>query len=763
MNISVAELFDFPLKDTEANYCYIPISKKIAYRGTSIQFQDDIKVHNIDLAALILPPTLGQPSFIRLSDEQSYVNTAMAIADRKLLNAKMDRPSARMITRQLYLLRHVLDWLRARGVYHLSDATKHDMDDLMKTYAEGGWVATLNISERWHRALDLTTSLELKSAFHYKTRNGVPHIETMRQPFWRERIGWGGILPLPTTIKTRLESTLKIPFTPGWKDRQTTDAGPVGRQVVRNILSSLNDWCLLPSVVDRLQQRSAVQPAKTSRRLSTKAATRTANLKLEVAVRVISAALRMLYEIAPSLIELLREAASAESQFSKPTSLSDSWLAAQSSTQKLSNFLEKPLVRWLTSGTYAKSEQSHTVDQVLSAVQCSCAIILAAMNARRNREICDAHFGLRVNDLTVLDDDIGIYQTLFYIEKTYFERHAFYINRTSADAIRCLETLQMLCLPAGNNMKPGTSIFTCGRRSQLGIQSEAHLSFTNDTNRTRSLISFFQVALDGNATDLSLSAHMFRRFYAILYFHQYEHADLRALKQQLRHIDIAMTRIYVTDPSTRPLAEQIRTTLGQTRFSVANEHLRSALDESHQDLADAMAEVEQEKLVQALEQILSGQATAGGFSRIVRKLYRQMQPNLTIEPSGASSPIAKKLLSRGYRVEPMAHGQCHAPSARRHLKARCERSGDLAREHACAHLCQGCPYHFNNEAYLENLREDLKQLESDAYDILLPPLQQARAAFDHDNLIHLISITEEQMRKNVEQIKNLNTERKIDS
>jgi hypothetical protein len=321
----------------------------------------------------------------------------------------------------------------------------------------------------------------------------------------------------------------------------------------------------------------------------------------------------------------------------------------------------------------------------------------------------------------------------------------------------------MRCLPADKDMKPGTSIFTCGRRSQLGIQSEPHLSFTNDSGRTRSLISFSEVALGGNATDLSLSAHMFRRFYAILYFHQYEHADLRALKQQLRHLDVAMTRVYVTDPSTRPLAEQIRTAIGKNRFSVADERLRSALDESYQDLAGAMAEVEQEKLAQALEQILSGQATAGGFSRIVRKLYRQMQPNLTIAPSAASAPIAKKLLSRGYRVQPMAHGQCHAPDRKRQLKAKCERSGDLAREYACAQLCQGCPYHFNNEAYLDNLRDDLKQLENDTFDILLPPLQQARAAFDHDNLIQLIAITEEQMRKNSHQIRNLNTERKIDS
>ncbi|TCD18671.1 site-specific integrase [Pseudomonas sp. IC_126] len=761
MNSLLAEHIEHDALGIDAGFCYVPVSEKLAYSGTSIHYQDNLGNHIINLADFILPPTLGQPSFIRLSDEQDYINTAIAIADRKLRNAKMERPPARTLTRQLYLLRHVLDWLRSRGIYRLRDATKHDIAELMDAYAKGGWVAALKVDERWHCALDLTTSDDFELGFHYRTCRGIRYIETLRQPFWRERIGWGGLLPLPYSVKSRIEAIPTLQFTADWKKRKASDAVPVGRLVVQNTLSSLNDWCLLSPVVDRLQQRSAEQPARSSRRLSPKKATRTANLKLEEAVRVMLQALHMLYEVAPILIELLKSARTAEGRHPKLSSLSNSWLATHPVTQKLNSLLRKPITLWMTSGCYAKNDHSHTVDQVLSAIQCACAIILAAMNARRNREICDVHYGLRVDDLTVIDDDAGIYQTRFYIEKTYFGRHVFYINRTSADAIRCLEELARLSLPPDREAESGGSIFTCGRRNQRGIQGEAHLSFANDSGRTRSLVSFFQVALGGNSDDLSLSPHMFRRFYALLYFHQYEHADLRALKQQLRHLDVARTRVYVTDPSSRPLAEQIRARLGQSRFSVANEKLRSALDESYADLDTALAEVEQEKLSMAVEQILSGEGTAGGFSRIVRKLYRQMRSNLAIAQNEAAAPITKTLSGRGYRAKPMFHGQCHAPDAKRQLKAKCERGSDLAREHASARLCQHCPYHFNNQAYLDNLRDDLKQLETDSCDILLPPLQQARAAFDYDNLVQLIAVTEEQIQKNADQLNQINRAREV--
>lgn len=737
---------------------YLVQSNRLTLEGTYLSYRADDSTHQFDLSELFLPPTSSHQAVSRLPDEPAYLATALAIADRRLLSAKTGMPAPRMLSRQLYLFRHTLDWLRAHGVYRLSDATSEHTSTLIKEFVTRGWPGALDLTARWHRALDVITPDELACGFHYRIQGGsIAHIETLLQPFWRARLGWGGILGLPEIIKARIESMVDAPLSQGWTDRSVISDGAPGEGVVHNTLGWLNDWCNLPATVDRLRHRVANRPSHVAARMSLKAAGRTDNLSLPTAIDLLKASLRLLYDVAPRVVELCQYAKAVQCAVTPAPILSAEWLQSQPITKELGTLTGKPVARWVNSGHYGKQDDVYTVEQLIGAVQGACGVLLAAMNARRQREICDPHIGVRVGDLEVLDDDLGIYQTSFYIQKTYFDRHTFYINRTSADSLRCLEMLKIACAPFDTAITAGDSLFACGRRTQVGVKPEAHYAFTFDKGRTRSLSSFLQVAF-GDAERSPFSTHMFRRFYAILYYHQYDHAELRALKQHLRHLDVAMTRVYVTDPASRPLAEQIRATLGRDRFMVANEKVRTALDEQQGDLDAALAEVEREKLEQAIEQVLEGRPTAGGFSRVVRKLYRQMSSQITI---GADQipEIADKLAGRGYRVRPMSHGQCHAPDSNRHLKARCERAGELAREHAGARQCHACPYHFNNEAYLENLQEDLRQLEQEAHDILLPPMQQARARFDHSNLDRLISLTRENMDSNAEHMRALRAQR----
>lgn len=735
-------------------------SDRLRYAGSQLIYDAGNASYVMDLAELFLPPTPGHPAFLRLCDDPDYVNVALALADRRLLCSKTGMPLARMLTRQLYILRHVLDWLRGRGIYRLADASRADTDTLLAAVAKGGWSGALDVTQRWHRVLDGVTVDELDGAFHYWIRRGGRRlIETLYQPFWRERLGWGGIVPLPSGVKARLEAMLpdKI-FTTGWQRRSTTEEKPPSAFVLRNTMGWLNDWHALPATVDRFKHRVAGEAVRTMRTLAEKPSSRTANLTLEEAVHLIRASLHLLYEVAPLLMALFEEAQRADEETARanPRPRSAAWMMTHPLVAQLSERVGKPIQHWVASGTYGRSDDSFTVDDVLGAVQGGCAIVLATMNARRQREVCDQDRGVRVGDLMVLDETMGLYQAWFFIEKTYFDRHLFYVNRTSADALRCLEALKRVCLPPGQSLQPGSSLFSCGRRTARKITDEVHLAFNQDRGRTRSLMSFMRVALSQRAGDINVSAHMFRRFYALLYFHQYEHAELRVLKQHLRHLDVAMTRVYVTDPTTRPLAEQIRQTLGRHAFAVADNRLRAALDDSYADIEAACAEVEREKLHQAVIQILAGEPTAGGFSRIVRKLYHQMLPRVTFgKDESAAHRIADRLHGRGYGARPMLHGQCHAPNAGRHLKARCEEVTGLAREHAGPSLCQACPYHFNNAAYVANLRDDLVQLDQDRHDVLLPPLQQARVAYDYDNLKRLIAATEAQMAANMNRIQSL--------
>lgn len=116
--------------------------------------------------------------------------------------------------------------------------------------------------------------------------------------------------------------------------------------------------------------------------------------------------------------------------------------------------------------------------------------------------------------------------------------------------------------------------------------------------------------------------------------------------------------------------------------------------------------------------------------------------------SQQAKQISQSLYRRGYQVVPMSHGQCHAPEQRRHLHGACFEDGLLHKEKASARLCGNCPFHFNNDNYLLNLKEDLEVLDADRHDYRLPPLQQARAHSDYGNLKRLIELTELTFRAN---------------
>jgi len=136
---------------------YLVQSNRLTLEGTYLSYRADDSTHQFDLSELFLPPTSSHQAVSRLPDEPAYLATALAIADRRLLSAKTGMPAPRMLSRQLYLFRHTLDWLRAHGVYRLSDATSEHTSTMIKEFVTRGWPGALDLTARWHRALDVIT------------------------------------------------------------------------------------------------------------------------------------------------------------------------------------------------------------------------------------------------------------------------------------------------------------------------------------------------------------------------------------------------------------------------------------------------------------------------------------------------------------------------------------------------------------------------------------------------------------------------------
>lgn len=727
-------------------------SPALKYEGTVLTFQKGKSQTSYDLADLYLPPTPSQPRTTCIADYPEYVDICLAAADMRLEKATKGLPAARTISRQLYLIRNVLDWLRHRGIYNLSEASAEAIKELIQDLAQGGWNHALRLEDRWKSLLNHieSNSIDLSTAFHFRSQGGKRCVETLRRSFWSRMIGWGGVLPLTASAKKQLQKLIPDwPTTRSWQERKIPDISGPSVYVLRNMMGWINNLAALPASVDRLQHRASYSTNASAKRMAKKKSSRTANLEVNVAIRLFKEALALLYEVAPLLVQLLDDATAIYPTLSPKKK--SKWLSTSIAREKLENHLGKPALYWMRSGNHPRSNDDYCVDEILSAVQGACAIILAAMNARRQREVCDRELGIRVGDLIVLDESLGLYQCWFYIEKTYRERHLFYVNQCSADALKCLERLKLLCTPFEFHANHSLSLFQCGRLTELGATSLVNFAFTEDNGRTRSLISFLKYAYGPDEATPSVASHMFRRFFAILYFHRYEHAELRALKQHLRHLDVAMTRVYVTDPASRPLAEQIQMAWPENSSAKRSDDLNDSLGSDMQDMLMALEEMSEEKLEMAVEEILNGEPTGGGFSKVVRKLYKKMTLNLTIDTAStgaATKKILNILKEHHYQVTPMHHGQCHAPVARRTLKGKCEKSGVLQHELASAHTCGSCAFHYNNAAYMENLKEDLADLSQDMDNFLLPPVQQQSARSTHRNLQKLIMLSEEKMFAN---------------
>ena len=90
-----------------------------------------------------------------------------------------------------------------------------------------------------------------------------------------------------------------------------------------------------------------------------------------------------------------------------------------------------------------------------------------------------------------------------------------------------------------------------------------------------------------------------------------------------------------------------------------------------------MREVANEKLGDIVFSIIAGDSYAGGFSRFVRKIYKNFMKSVDfteLDIEARANKVASRLQGKGYLPEPFKHGNCMAGSARAQLTAACRSS-----------------------------------------------------------------------------------------
>ncbi|MBF8178043.1 site-specific integrase [Herminiimonas contaminans] len=447
---------------------------------------------------------------------------------------------------------------------------------------------------------------------------------------------------------------------------------------------------------------------------------RTGNLPAAAAIKLVADAAKWLYEYAPQVLKFYSELARIIEENSRSTE-TPLRLRLSSYVKELGERTSDPAefpfkIDFLDFG-HRSINGRHSLRNALLCAMSACFVIIATMNARRRDEILHPKYGLRSNDLQLVDETLGLYEVNFYVEKSYRKRVPFYVNKITVDAIQMLESFNSVLgiLPRSDfdENHSGSSqrhLFSYKRMSLTRgfAPGTNYFKFLYRGHETDAAL-FFQLALGAGATQV-VTPHMFRRFYALIFFYQYENPDLQALALQLGHLSLSSTLIYITDPSSRKDFELITNTIGSSddeRKLIWKEHVRE-VDEQIQETGT-------EKHIADVFAILSGGIYAGGYSKYIRRIQNRLAKIVSFDVNtmeGATAVVAA-LKQRGNFPKPMRHGQCMAGSVIEKRAAHCSDplNGKLRRENATPLTCSTCIFHLTSPAYLTNLEADERELQ----------------------------------------------------
>ena len=690
-------------------------------------------IHEIRIDKLWLPPSPVHSWPRRLCDDATQVAVCLALAEQAFTRSKDGNPDARSIQKRIALYRNTLDFLQARSVYRLADASQKDLDELVAMLAEGGWFNALNLGQRWGTAALSLTDGEVSAAFRF-LRSETRTVDALKMDFWAERIGVGGKIALPASAQSMLEQRLKCEFSPHWHSRKEKPPGAPGRELLTMLICWLNDLHLIDSEDDRLRFLPFPHPRATADRLAEAESNRTPNVSVEDTVQLVESAFFWIYECAPLVSTLISQSRSELGLI--PRKRRKAWLSGNPTALALQRLVGYPIFQWAANQRPRRSDM--TVDELVACCQAASVLTIAFLNGRRSSEICDPALGLQVNDLCPTDLD-GVFETTFWIAK-YRQHERFYVTQASADAIRCAEELRRVAVPECPQQRT-ESIYWAGRPTLDGLKEDSHFAACIDAKRTRSLSTFLEWAFpDGNCPQITM--HTGRRMFALIYMYRYSHPRLRALSQHLRHITLSKTRVYITDAQATRHNDRIEQKLGVSSRHDPDQRRHEVRVRDLRDIEASITEAGEEKMLDAVKGILAEDPDPfiGGFEKLVKHLYRTMSRSIRFETTPIDEQMVllrDRLREHGYAAHPKPHGDCYLKADPGRLLPKCAVGGRPHPESADLPLCAGCMYFLTDHTFNGELDAAEARWNRDRDDMNLPVMIQRHAEAAYQNIRRL--------------------------
>ena len=666
---------------------------------------DDEEYIVLDLSAFWLPKS-SLYAAKRLSDSEELSVATILAVDEYLGSVARSKSTHIIANNAIRILARVWEWGYLHDLYRPQDWTAAHFRLLWRELRTGGWPLALQLEERTRRALQNSKNIAAFIEPSHR-KEGLPSIKGTTVQGW-----------LHTNLYGRsLSRARKLLLDANGIVGHAVEEAKYSRTLLRTILGELQR-------ISRLEAPYGftVDPTRvlgSSARTDGIPPRRTPNLDIGTAVTLLDNSLKWIYSYSEDIIKLVRESLRIAKESDGLTHYERrKKYRAILSELPLKKVAEKTL-GFKVSLMQGRKSGVVMLHHVVGMLTTAAFIVVAVMNARRRDEIRHPKLGLKRGSILEVDESMGLYEASFYIEKSFKAYVPFYVNKATFDAFQVLVRLNEAYVDAEKALgltetdSASSSIFWQRPFRMVDGLSRERIWFEFDQQPNGAAARFIKHALGATTGTKSVGAHMFRRFYALIFFYRFEHATLQAVAYQLGHLNLGVTRQYVSDAAILPDSERIPIALFKSP-----EETRRAFSDDRASLERVIEEVGREKLEGVVESLLDGEALSGGFQRLVQRLHSKLSLRVDyseLDKAIQARRVAMMLSQKGHSVMPFPHGECMAGGVGKRRSARCysEEKNRLDRAAASAATCAQCTYHVVSVGYLRAQKVDLALLRAE--------------------------------------------------
>lgn len=682
-----------------------------------------------DFSKFTLPPNSAYLETTDILERDDLICTTLLVVNNFMYGVSSAKNRHDRARSQIKVCIRFFEYIWMRDFHRLQDIDRNITKKFAEDITKEGWIGALCIASRVKR-LHLSGRLNECIATSSTSRADLQRMLGTNI----EGSDFGLIYQHATRIcaKSSLTEVQDVAY-----DMMTA---PIGFSTLRQVLSCINKLHDAGEThgLNFLPYPNAF---KLARALSP-AGGRTKNIGPDSAAKIFSGSFKLLFEEADETVRLASQIADSVIKNSKLSKFSLGCEIPKISSKF--NLSALPTKRYING--------DHVRAQIL-LVMSACFVILAVCNARRRDEIQHRKFGLYYGCATIVNQELDLYASEFYIQKTILDYSIFYINKISFKAIKTLEQLQEVydrvdeALGRSRTGLPRRerSLFSYRRLSEFeGIGAE--YCWFNFDSRARGYVRDFLNHLFPEGHSIDISAHMFRRLYGLLFMYRHEIPDVQALSFQYAHDRLSSTFTYITDPEVESDLTSIFSLYGSN-----TEVVDKAYKLHCEDMQETLREVSRERIKELVSYVVDEKECSGGFTKFLRNVYKRYMKMADFQQLTAHEKcdvLARRVIERGHLPNPFRHSICVASTTRGNRAAKCRSSdGMLSPELSSPKMCNGCAYQYMSQAHIANMQEDAVILSTTIDEQSPGSISRQRYQRELDNLLEILKYHSNRLRK----------------